>query len=346
MNHLTVLSTACGAMFMPGFFRCLKDNGERNIRIVGVDNSPLDYMHKLIDNFYQVPSIHDPDYLVRILEICESENIDIVFPHISMELELFAAHRADFEQRGIRLALTNPSTLHIANNKLALYDAMKSYGLTTPRYYKVASVDDYEKCLSLLGYPQRDVCIKIADGSGSRGVRLVSSRFSPVDIFLKQKPSSFFISYEDMSDIIAHLPAGCNLMAMESLFMPEYTVDLLADNGKVVYVGGRLNVESSMSIAQKCEIKMVPEAIELCAQIVETLSLNGNIGFDFMFSSDGKPMLTDLNPRVTATVIIFKEAGINFPYLRIKQLLGEELPDCKLKENVKLVRKYDDIIID
>ena len=37
MKEITVLSTACGAMFMPGFFNCLKNNGERKIRIVGVD---------------------------------------------------------------------------------------------------------------------------------------------------------------------------------------------------------------------------------------------------------------------------------------------------------------------
>ncbi len=345
MRNLTVLSTACGAMFMPGFFRCLKENGEREIRIVGVDSSPLDYMHNLIDGFYQVPAINNPNYLKRILDICEAENVDIVFPHISMELEMFAASRAEFEKRGIKLALTNPATLHIANNKLTLYDAMKSYGLTTPKYYKVSSVGDYEKSMIHLGYPDKDVCIKIADGSGSRGVRIVSSHFSSTEIFLKQKPSSLFISYEDMKHIIAHLPKEKEMIAMECLSMPEYTVDLLADNGKVVYVGGRLNVESSMSIAQVSEIKIVPEAVELCTKIVKILSLNGNIGFDFMFDSNGKPTLTDLNPRVTATIILFKEAGINFPYLRVKQLLGEELPVCKLEKEVKLIRKYNDIIV-
>ena len=35
MKDITVLTTACAAMFMPGFFRCLKENGERRISVIG-----------------------------------------------------------------------------------------------------------------------------------------------------------------------------------------------------------------------------------------------------------------------------------------------------------------------
>ncbi len=318
MKPINVLSTACGAMFMPGFFRCLKDNGERNIRIIGVDSSSLDYMRCMLDGFYQVPPIDSDNYLDKILNICDAENIDIVFPHISMELELFAINRSRFEERGIKLALSNSETLHIANNKLALYDMMKLYGMKTPCYYKVSSVEEYDRCIQLLGFPRKDICIKIADGSGSRGVRIVSNNFSPIDIFLKQKPSSLYISYPDMKCIIEQTKGGVDLLVMERLFMPEYTVDLLADEGKVCYFGGRMNVDSQMSIAQVSEVRIIWEAIDLCTKIVEKLNLTGNIGFDFMFNESGEICLTDLNPRVTATIVLFKSAGIKFPYLRIK----------------------------
>ena len=39
MKDITVLSSACGAFFMPGFFKCLKENKERNITIIGADLS-------------------------------------------------------------------------------------------------------------------------------------------------------------------------------------------------------------------------------------------------------------------------------------------------------------------
>ncbi|WP_288237060.1 ATP-grasp domain-containing protein [uncultured Alistipes sp.] len=342
---LTILSTACGAMFMPGFFRCLKENGERKIRIIGVDSAPMHYMNQIVDKFYQVPTLSDSDYINVIFDICQRENVDIVFPHISMELERFAAEQESFIKRGIKLAISNPETLKIANNKLLLYKNMNLFDLEVPRFKEINSVKDFDESIHFLGYPEKDVCIKIADGSGSRGVRIVSGHVSPTSIFLNQKPSSLFISAEDMRKIIEGINGRRTLIAMECLKMPEYTVDLLADNGKVLYIGGRLNIDSLMSIAQISEVKMIPEALNLCKQIVDVLKLDGNIGFDFMFDSDGHPKLTDLNPRITATIILFKNAGINFPYMRIKQLLGEPMPFCQLKDGIKLVRKYDDIII-
>ena len=53
-----------------------------------------------------------------------------------------------------------------------------------------------------------------------------------------------------------------------------------------------------------------------------------------------------MNPRVTATIILYAGAGMNFPYLRVKQLLGEELPKIELKYGTKLVRKYWDVLFD
>jgi len=50
-----------------------------------------------------------------------------------------------------------------------------------------------------------------------------------------------------------------------------------------------------------------------------------------------------LNPRIAATMAIFKAGGMNLPYLRIKQLLKEDLPECKIKYGVRMVRRYTDM---
>lgn len=63
-----------------------------------------------------------------------------------------------------------------------------------------------------------------------------------------------------------------------------------------------------------------------------------------MLDENDTPWLTDFNPRVTATIILYAGAGMNFPYLRVKQLLGEELPEVELKYGTQLVRKYQDTL--
>lgn len=342
---LTILTTACGSMFMPGFFRCLYENGERQIKIIGVDAAPVNYMSEIIDAFYQVPSYSDPNYLNIILDICKKEKVDVIFPQISGELELFAFNRDIFDKENIKLALSNPDTLKIANNKLALYKKMRNSGLNAPEFMEVRNNNDLDLALTKFGFPERNVCIKIADGSGQRGVRIVTSNTSATNAFLHQKPGSILISRQDMETIINDLAGSTSLIAMPALQMPEYTVDLLADNGNTLYIGGRMNMESNMSIAQRSITHTIPEAFDLCKGIVKDLKLDGNIGFDFMFDEDGRPQLTDLNPRITATIVLFFEAGVNFPYLRVKQLLGEKLPECTIEEGVTLIRKYRDIFI-
>ena len=63
-----------------------------------------------------------------------------------------------------------------------------------------------------------------------------------------------------------------------------------------------------------------------------------------MMDENDKPWLTDLNPRVTATVILYAGAGLNLPYLRVKHLLGEDLPSVDVEYGTRLVRKYNDVL--
>ena len=70
LNDITVLVTACGAQFMPGLTHCLKDNGEREIRLIGTDMSDDPTIKQIVDVFYQVPADTDPNYTSILLEIC------------------------------------------------------------------------------------------------------------------------------------------------------------------------------------------------------------------------------------------------------------------------------------
>ena len=65
-----------------------------------------------------------------------------------------------------------------------------------------------------------------------------------------------------------------------------------------------------------------------------------------MRDKNGKPFLMDLNPRLTATVSVIAAAGLNLPYLRIKQLLNETLPEIDINYGTRLKRRYGEIYTD
>lgn len=345
MNDITILSTACGAFFMPGFFSCLKKNHERNIRIVGCDLSGDALTNSLfVDKYYKVPRYTDGNYANVLLNICKKEHVDVLFPHISMELPYILAHKRDFEKLGVKVAISDEDTLATANCKYSLYEYMRKKGWTVPRYFLVDSSATLRKRIGELGFPERPVCVKMTENSGSRGVRIVHANISKSELFMHDKPSSMDIVLDEMCEILDGCTPMPIIIAMEFFPGVEYTVDLLADHGKTLYIAGRRNITSSMSIAQTSIVEKNDFAYKLCEDIVRELKLDGNIGFDFMLDENDMPWLTDLNPRITATIILYAGAGMNFPYLRVKQLLGEELPNVELKYGTRLVRKYMDTL--
>lgn len=348
MKDITVLSTACGAMFMPGFFKCLKYNNERHIRIIGTDIIGDKSMELLVDKFYKVPPISDEKYIDIIIEICKREGVNIVFPQISMELPLYFKRINDFEKNDIHVAITKTDSLFIANNKLKLYEFMNQNGLDTPKFLVIKNKHDLLKAASYFGYPYSPFCVKVSESSGSRGVRIIWPNLSKSDMFLHEKPNSLKISLAEMISIIDEFDFSEHnqIFAMQYVSGCEYTVDLLAEEGKTLLIAGRRNTNSSLSIAHNSVIEHIENAYNICKLLVSLLKLDGNIGFDFMLAENDEPILTDLNPRITATIVLYAAAGINFPYLRIKQLLGEPLPHSELKYGVKITRKFDDIFYD
>ena len=53
--------------------------------------------------------------------------------------------------------------------------------------------------------------------------------------------------------------------------------------------------------------------------------------------------LLEINPRIDATVSIFAAGGLNLPYLQIKHLLGETLPDINVQYGTRLKRRYSEM---
>ena len=346
LKDITVLMSATSSPTMPGAYRSFKNIKERKIKLIGVDMTSDPSAKYLVDVFYQVPPVSDDSYIDSILDICKKESVDIYFPSISAEVTKVAARRKEFEDLGVKISISNLESVEIANNKLRTYQVLEAAGIPVPKYYGVHSVEDFIKGCKYMGYPENPVCIKIVDGSGSRGVRIIDANKSRYDIFANEKPNSFYTSYEDMLSILESAPKLREMMLVEFMHGPEYTVDLLADKGKVLYIAGRENVKSLMSIAMESVVKKDEMAFKIASDVVNLLKMDGNVGFDFMRNEKEEPVLMDINPRTTATLSLLAAANLNLRYLRIKQLLCEELPTCEAVEGTRIRRRYGEIITD
>lgn len=340
MRPVTVMMSASGSQFAPGIIKCFKDNGEREIKVVGGDMSTDPTNMYLVDKFYRVPAVKDPTYVDVLLDICKKEKVDIFFPQMSAELPVLLENISRFDDAGIKVSITRNDSLYIANNKLKLFEFMKENNIPVSKFSVISSLDDFDKAIREVGYPEKPVCVKLTESSGARGVRVIDDSKSRYHIFAHEKPDSFYISYEDMKKTLEDADEFPELMVMEYLSGDEYDVDLIADNGKVLFMAGRRNPVMVMSITQESVLEKNEEAYRIAEQIIEKLGLDGVIGIDYKFAEDGSCRLLEINPRIDATVSIFAAGGLNLPYLQVKHLLGEELPKVDVRYGTRLKRRY------
>lgn len=340
MKELTVLITACGAQFIPGLVNCLRDNGERKIRLIGVDMERDDTLADMFDEVYEVPKVNDPNYVDAIFAICYREFVDVVLPVMSAELLPLLEREDEFGSIGTKLAITDKRSVSISTNKLKLYEFCKSHGIATPKFCPVRKASDlYQACVNV-GYPHYPVCVKATELSGSRGIRIIDPSKSKFDILFGEKPNSMFTTFGCLLETLNERDKMPEMMAMEYLPGEEGSVDLIAKDGKVLYMAYRQSNVNLASIPQTATLAENKEACEIATQVVAALRLTGSADIDFRYDRNENPVLMEINPRTAATMQIFKEGGLNLPYLRIKQVLGEELPQVNVKYGVKMKRRY------
>ena len=340
LKDITVLVTACGAQFMPGLVNCLKDNGERNIRIVGTDMSDDKTILQMVDAYYQVPSASDPYYIDALLDICKKEKVDVVLPFMSADLLPMIDRLADFEKLGTKVSVSDRRSVEITTNKYLFYEFLKQNNLPVPRFARITHSSELIKACEQCGYPNNAVCVKATELSGSRGIRIVRPDISRFDILFNEKPNSFYTTMEDLLSTLKEKDEMPEMMAMEYLPGIEGSVDLIADHGKILYMAYRESTVNLHSIPQAGELKENKEAYEIAEKVIDALGLTGSADLDFKNDKEGHPVLMEINPRIAATMQIFKEGGLNLPYLRIKQIAGEKLPNIVIANNIKFKRRF------
>lgn len=338
--------TGAGAPGAPSIIRCLRKNGERPIRIVGVDMNPLASTRRMTDLFFPVPAAKDPMFLEKVMEICLQEKVDVIVPLVTRELYLFAEHKSAFEERGIRVSVMPLPVLKIVNNKLRLLTKMRELGMETPAFEPARTVDEVKTACKKLGYPENAVCVKSSEGNGSRGVRIIDAHKSHFDLLFNEKPNSMYMSYHDLIAALEEKTEIPEMMVMEFLPGEEYGVDALCDHGRVLCIAGRYNMAVNSSIPQASVVENREEPLKIAAELIEKLGMDGNVNFDFKYDVSGNARLIEINPRLSATITAYAPAGVNFPYLRVKQLLGEQISVPQVRAGVAMQRRYAEVFFD
>ena len=175
MSSLTILVSASGAPGTAALLRALRENGEREVRLVGTDMSERAVGRQLCDAFHLVPAGGDPGFADALLDVCRREGVGVVLPQSSFDLPGLAASRERFTAEGVIAMVSSPEAIRRSNDKAETYAMLDSIGVRGPAWRRVQGPAAVEGAARELGYPGSDVCLKPVFSSGTRGFRILSA---------------------------------------------------------------------------------------------------------------------------------------------------------------------------
>jgi carbamoyl-phosphate synthase large subunit len=307
----TVLLSAAGAPGAARLIRALKENGERETRVVGTDMSPNAIGAHLCDAFHVVPAGSDPAYPDAILELVEREHVDVVLPQSSFDLDALSVRREEFP---VPVLVSSPDTVRRSNDKAETYAFLQRIGVPTVEYRRVAGAREVEAAARELGYPDRPVCFKPVFSSGSRGFRILDPTVDRAHQLLHERPGSVAMRLEEALELLPE-EGGTELLVMELATGGERTIDGIADGERVVLGHPKTREAMRAGLAMFFVTLDGPELMEMADRIVREL----RIEWFFNIQLVGNAVI-EINPRIST--IVYQE-DLNLPWLGVKRALGE-----------------------
>ncbi len=306
----TILVTAAGAPGAAALLRGLRENGERDVRLVGVDMSERAIGRRLCDAFQLVPPGADPGYADAILELVEREHVDVVLPQSSHDLPHLAAARGRFP---VPVLVSGPETVRRSNDKAETYELLHRIGVRAPEFRRVTGAAGVDAAARELGYPDRPVCFKPVFSSGSRGFRVLDPTVDRAHQLLYERPGAVAMRLEEAVEL---LPVdGVDLLVMELATGGERTIDGIADGTKIVLGHPKTREAMRAGLAMFFETLDDPALMETAGKIVEELEIEWF--FNIQLVGD---FVIEVNPRIST--IVYQE-DLNLPWLAVKRALGE-----------------------
>jgi carbamoyl-phosphate synthase large subunit len=307
----TILLSASGAPGSARLIRALHENGERTVRIVGTDMSERAIGKHLCDAFHVVPPGSSPGYPDVILDLVESEGVDLVLPQSSFDLEALSATRERFP---VPVLVSSPQTVHRSNDKAESYALLQRIGVPTVEFRRVAGARQVEAAARELGYPKRPVCFKPVFSSGSRGFRILDPTVDRAHQLLHERPGSVAMRLEEALELLPE-EGGTELLVMELATGGERTIDGIADGTQVVL--GHPKTREAMRAGLAMYFVTLPDdgLMEMADTIVRELEIE----WFFNIQLVGEHVI-EVNPRIST--VVYQE-DLNLPWLGVKRALGE-----------------------
>ncbi|MDV5356648.1 ATP-grasp domain-containing protein [Enterobacter asburiae] len=228
----------------------------------------------------------------------------------------FEENRAAIEATGVSLTTgaTSANWLALAEDKVAFAGLMQQHALPVVPSWRVNSVSELQSYLASPPFSDSPVCVKPVTGIYGMGFWRFDDTASAMDLF--NHPENRIVNSQQYLAALATAESFKPLVLMPYLPGPEYSVDILADNGEVLAAVGRRKEGAIQYLVNE------GAAFELACNCARAMNADGLVNVQTRNNHQGTPLLLEINMRPSGGIGYTQHSGVNLPGLFAAYKLG------------------------
>ncbi|MBR1603140.1 MAG: ATP-grasp domain-containing protein [Synergistaceae bacterium] len=267
-----------------------------NLKIYGLDVNNTAPALAYCDKAIITCPMRDANYIKSLINICSSENIDLVIPTIDTDLYILSQHKQDFKQINTRVLISEPDKIKLCRDKNLTAKFFADCGLNAPTTF-----NDYKKYN--LTWP---AFIKPKDGSSSINANKANN-FNELELYAQRLHDGY---------IIQNFISGT-----------EYTVDIFCDfDGNALSIVPRERIAVRSGEVLKTKIFMDAKIISEAELIIKHFKPCGPLTVQLIRDNlTGQDYFIEINPRFGGGAPLSIKAGARSPELLLKLLAHQEI---------------------
>jgi predicted ATP-grasp superfamily ATP-dependent carboligase len=223
--------------------------------------------------------------------------------------------RSCFEQQGVALALASEAALDAANDKKRTLASAAELGIPCPRTIPIECAMDTPAALAEVGYPAVIKPTKSWVSNADCATRVISKAV------LDESEAVRYVEQLIMlggSPVIQQMANG-----------PREAVILFYAQGKVWAKFAQVAYRTTPDLGGVSVVREgipMPDDLELAASaLVRNLDLEGCCEVEFRRDAAGRPLLMEINARLSGSIEVATRSGVPFPALLWQWAAGEPL---------------------
>ncbi|MFC1784943.1 ATP-grasp domain-containing protein [Candidatus Neomarinimicrobiota bacterium] len=312
---MNIAVTGVGGGIGQSIMKSLENSG---YNVVALDGEYLAAGLYASKTSYIIPYANKDNYIPKLMDICNNENISLLFPGIDAELMPLSLNRHLFEEIGTTVVVSRPEVITISDDKQQTFEQLTKAGINVPATFLAENFKPNKE-----SYPI--ILKQKVGGARSKNVYLIKDSL--------EWESTLNKIGENISAFIV----------MEYIEGDEYTCGTINFNGsckgviimrRILRDGDTFKCFTIKSDLIETEVRRAVEAIKPFGACNVQLRLK-----------DGKPYIFEINARCSGTTAARKFSGFNEPKMIADFLLKGIEPKYSIKEQT-ILRYWKELIVD